>query len=400
MIAAIKPVNEDERLVALSEYNILDTLPEKEYDDITRIAAEICDTPISLLTLIDSDRQWFKSKIGLEISETKRELAFCAHAILNPHEIFIVDNPSGDERFFDNPFVTGKPHIAFYAGVPLVNNSGTALGTLCVIDDTPKVLSSEQKITLAALARQIVSGFEIRKMNRQLEMQRNQLEKTNQDLSRFANIVAHDIKSPFSTLAMGLAMLKDKYSSGIDADGLVLLRLLIDTSHTAINMIDGILDHSIAVNAVTIAKEKFTFGYIADELKKLITLPSGFSIEVINDSLQLYTSKYILLQILLNLAANAIKYNDKENGLIFLSASENKHQYKFSVKDNGPGIAPSDQERIFDLFCTLGATDRFNNKGTGIGLATVKRLLERMNGSIAVNSLPGLGSSFDFSISK
>ena len=400
MIAAIKPVNEDERLVALSEYNILDTLPEKEYDDITRIAAEICDTPISLLTLIDSDRQWFKSKIGLEISETKRELAFCAHAILNPHEIFIVDNPSGDERFFDNPFVTGKPHIAFYAGVPLVNNSGTALGTLCVIDDTPKVLSSEQKITLAALARQIVSGFEIRKMNRQLEMQRNQLEKTNQDLSRFANIVAHDIKSPFSTLAMGLAMLKDKYSSGIDADGLVLLRLLIDTSHTAINMIDGILDHSIAVNAVTIAKEKFTFGYIADELKKLITLPSGFSIEVINDSLQLYTSKYILLQILLNLAANAIKYNDKENGLIFLSASENKHQYKFSVKDNGPGIAPSDQERIFDLFCTLGATDRFNNKSTGIGLATVKRLLERMNGSIAVNSLPGLGSSFDFSISK
>ena len=400
MIAAIKPVNEDERLAALSEYNILDTLPEKEYDDITRIAAEICDTPISLLTLIDSDRQWFKSKIGLEISETKRELAFCAHAILNPHEIFIVDNPSGDERFFDNPFVTGKPHIAFYAGVPLVNNSGTALGTLCVIDDKPKVLSSEQKITLAALARQIVSGFEIRKMNRQLEMQRNQLEKTNQDLSRFANIVAHDIKSPFSTLAMGLAMLKDKYSSGIDADGLVLLRLLIDTSHTAINMIDGILDHSIAVNAVTIAKEKFTFGYIADELKKLITLPSGFSIEVINDSLQLYTSKYILLQILLNLAANAIKYNDKENGLIFLSASENKHQYKFSVKDNGPGIAPSDQERIFDLFCTLGATDRFNNKSTGIGLATVKRLLERMNGSIAVNSLPGLGSSFDFSISK
>jgi len=237
-------------------------------------------------------------------------------------------------------------------------------------------------------------------MNRQLEMQRKQLEKTNQDLSRFANVVAHDIKSPFSTLAMGLAMLIDKYSSGMNKDGLNLLGLLEDTSHTAINMIDGILDHSIAVNAVAIAKEKFTFGSIVSELKKLVTLPTGFSFEVINDSLQLYTSKYILLQILLNLAGNAIKYNDKDNGLIFLSASENKHQYKFSVKDNGPGIAPSDQERIFDLFCTLDATDRFNNKGTGIGLATVKRLLERMNGSIAVNSLPGLGSSFDFSISK
>ncbi len=400
MIAAIKPVNEDERLAALSEYNILDTLPEKEYDDITRIAAEICDTPISLLTLIDTDRQWFKSKIGLEISETKRELAFCAHAILNPDEIFIVDNPSGDERFFDNPFVTGKPHIAFYAGVPLVNNSGIALGTLCVIDHKPKVLSAEQKITLAALARQIVSGFEIRKINRQLEVQRKQLEKTNQDLSRFANVVAHDIKSPFSTLAMGLALLKDKYSSGMSKDGLNLLGLLEDTSHTAISMVNGILDHSVAVNSVAIAKEKFTFGSIAVELEKLITLPPGFSIEVINASLVLYTSKYILLQILLNLAGNAIKYNDKDNGLIFLSASENKHNYKFSVKDNGPGIAPSDQQRIFDLFCTLGASDRFNNKGTGIGLATVKRLLERMNGSIAVNSLPGLGSSFDFSISK
>ena len=183
-------------------------------------------------------------------------------------------------------------------------------------------------------------------------------------------------------------------------DGLNLLGLLEDTSHTAISMVNGILDHSVAVNSVAIAKEKFTFGSIAGELEKLITLPPGFSIEVINASLVLYTSKYILLQILLNLAGNAIKYNDKDNGLIFLSASENKHNYKFSVKDNGPGIAPSDQQRIFDLFCTLGASDRFNNKGTGIGLATVKRLLERMNGSIAVNSLPGLGSSFDFSISK
>ena len=118
-------------------------------------------------------------------------------------------------------------------------------------------------------------------------------------------------------------------------------------------------------------------------------LPPGFSFEIINGSLEIYASKYMLLQVLLNLCNNAVKYNDKAEGLIFVSASENDLNYQFSVKDNGPGIAPADQERIFELFCTLDHNDRYDHKGTGIGLATVKRLIEKLNGSIDVNSAAG-----------
>ncbi len=166
MIAAPKPANELERIAAVYEYGLLDTLPEKDYDDITRIAADICGVPISLISLIDNDRQWFKSKVGLNIPETHRDIAFCSHAILNPEDIFIVSDPSNDERFHDNPLVTGDPNIAFYAGIPLVNNSGNAMGTLCVIDNKPRILTKAQKETLRALARQTVAHFEIRLKNK------------------------------------------------------------------------------------------------------------------------------------------------------------------------------------------------------------------------------------------
>ena len=400
MIPAQKPANETERLAALHEYNILDTIPEKEYDDITKIAADICGTPISLLTIVDAERQWFKSRIGLTDTETKRELAFCAHAILEPEELFMVRNATEDARFFDNPLVTGSPHIAFYAGVPLVNESGNALGTLCVIDNKPKDLSVEQKATLNALARQIVAHFETRKANMHLQLQQLQLEQVNNDLSRFAHVVAHDIKSPCSSLAMGIAMIRDNYMQNLDKEGILFLNLLEETSLRAICMVNGILEHTQTVNKSKTTKEHFTFGTLISELKKLIVIPPGFTLETNDESLELFTSRYILLQILLNLCNNAIKYNKKSNGLVFLTASASHSVYHFSVKDNGPGIALTDQKKIFDLFSTLGNADRYNHQGTGIGLATVKRLVEKMDGIIEVNSSPGLGSSFDFTLSK
>src|SRR5436190_14980340 len=124
MIPPQTPANEQERLQALYEYDILDTLPEKDFDYLTRIAAQICDTPISLITLIDSSRQWFKSHHGIDVQETGKELSFCAHAINTPQQIMVVPDTRLDERFADNPFVTGEPNAVFYAGVPLVTEKG------------------------------------------------------------------------------------------------------------------------------------------------------------------------------------------------------------------------------------------------------------------------------------
>ena len=137
--------NEPERLEDLASFEILDTLPEKPFDVITSIAAQICGTPISLVSLIDEKRQWFKAKTGLDVSETPRELSFCAHAINRPEDLMEVSDASKDKRFFDNPFVEGSPFIRFYAGAPLVSNSGHALGTLCVLDTKPNKLNDDQK---------------------------------------------------------------------------------------------------------------------------------------------------------------------------------------------------------------------------------------------------------------
>ncbi len=400
MIPAPKPENEHQRIAALYEYNILDSIPEKEYDDITRIAAEICGMPMSSISIIDRERQWFKSRVGLNDPETSRDLSFCAHAILEPENIFIIKNAATDERFSDNPLVTGEPNIAFYAGVPLINDTGNALGTLCVLDNKPNELTKEQKETLKALARQVVAAFEVRKKNNQLREAKQQLEQVNQDLSKFAYVIAHDIKSPCSSLAMSVTFIKEAYYDLFDTEGKNLLEMMDEVSHSAIKMVDGILEHTRTINNVEVKKEEFTFGEFGSELKKLLVIPAEFCFEVNDTTLPLFTSKYMLLQVLLNLCNNAIKYNDKQAGKITVSASDEGSHYKFSVTDNGPGISPENQARIFDLFTTLNSKDRFNNKGFGIGLSTVKRIVEKMGGAIQIESEMGKGSSFIFTFGK
>ena len=161
------PDNEAQRLAALQEYRILDTAAEQAYDDIVALAAYLCDVPIALITLVDESRQWFKSRLGLNEKETPRDVAFCAHAILQT-EPLIVRDALKDRRFSDNALVTGSPHIRFYAGFPLVNPDGFALGTLCVIDRKPRRLSAEQKTAMQALARQVMALLELRRVSAQM----------------------------------------------------------------------------------------------------------------------------------------------------------------------------------------------------------------------------------------
>ncbi|PYT45172.1 MAG: hypothetical protein DMG47_09020 [Acidobacteria bacterium] len=158
----VKPVNEAGRIAALEKYAILDTDPEQSFDDLALLASFICKTPIALISLVDEDRQWFKSRVGLDASETSRDIAFCSTAILQ-NDVFVVPDALADDRFRDNPLVVSDPHIRFYAGAPLINEDGYALGTLCVVDRAPRELAPEQKEALKALSRLVLAQLEFRR---------------------------------------------------------------------------------------------------------------------------------------------------------------------------------------------------------------------------------------------
>lgn len=176
------PKDEEQRLDDLRSYEILDTRPEQAYDDLTFLAACICESPIALISFVDSERQWFKSKFGLDAAETSRSVAFCAHAILRPDSLFVVGDATKDARFAENPLVTDDPKIRFYAGAPLVTSSGHALGTLCVIDREPRELTTKQKEALSALSRQVVAQLELRETLAKAQASAKQMQRYHEEL--------------------------------------------------------------------------------------------------------------------------------------------------------------------------------------------------------------------------
>ena len=390
-------LNEADRLENLKDYQILDTLPEKDFDDITMLASEICDTPISLVSLVDDDRQWFKSNHGLGVRETPREYSFCAHAIEKPNELFIIPDSRLDERFSDNPLVHNYPNVVFYAGIPLVSPKGFALGSLCVIDNKPKELSPLQKSALKALSNQVMTQLELRRKNIQLNRMYAELESNFRDIEQFSYVAAHDIKSPLNNIRGLIDLILDEDQNSLNEDSREYLGHVKESSEQLVELVDGILEYSRATQISSAVVEDTSLKEMLDDIIDLLKKPDNIEFLLDLKVDKVTTSKIALKQILLNLISNSIKYLDRPNGLITVTARESGYYYFFSVSDNGSGIPEGSLDNIFDLFKAIKLR---KNSGTGIGLSIVKKLVQKLEGDITVTSNPEDGTKFEFKIKK
>ena len=392
MLFARIPDNESDRQANLDLYEILDTFPEEAFDAITSIAAHICGTPIALISLIDKDRQWFKSHHGLSVSETPRDFAFCAHAILEPDQLFVVEDAQLDNRFFDNPLSTGDPNVIFYAGAPLVSSEGFPLGTLCVIDNKPHTLNSDQRKALADLSSQVIAQMELRRNLKELKSK-------NEELSRYAHLISHDLRSPMQSIYQLSKIIAKESEGNLSEKAEKAMGQLQKKALQSQELVDGILKHSLA-GEHSYAPERIQVVEFVNDLIDFCSPPGDIQLIPEVTVTEIVCDPTILHQILQNLISNAIKYNDKDLGVVRIAVNASDSELTFEVIDNGPGIPEKFHERIFGMFQTLSYADRFGNKGTGIGLHTVKNLVVLLGGLITIESKEGEGSNFKVTIRR
>ncbi|MDX1629844.1 MAG: GAF domain-containing sensor histidine kinase [Fulvivirga sp.] len=399
MIPPKETKNEEKRLQELLSYDILNTEVEEDFDNLTKLAAEICGTKIALVSLIDDQRQWFKSACGLNVKETTKEIAFCGHALHQPDQLFLVKDAREDKRFHDNPLVTGDPYIVFYAGVPLLSESGLPLGTLCVIDDKPKVLTEAQVQALKILSRQVMNLIDLRKKKHQLNEKNDLLERKNEEIEGFAHTAAHDLKSPLHNIIFAIDLLK-KMQSIKDEEIQSLHNVITRASEKLASHIDQLLEFSKIDKISTEDEEEINLEALLEELKSIIAADSSILIRMQTNLTVIQSNKAGVMLILLNLITNAVKYGDKPTTRIDIGIEEESNAYKFIVKDNGPGIATHQKEKAFEPYEIIAASDKFGKKGTGLGLANVKKAVEKLGGSISLTSTIGEGTIFTFTIKK
>jgi len=387
------PLNEQERLRALKKYDILDTLPEREFDNLTKLATYVTGSPIALISLLDEQRQWFKSRVGLEASQTPRNISFCQHAIM-ANELFEVHDACKDRRFRRNPLVTEDPNIRFYAGYPLQTREGYNLGTLCVLDNQPKALTEEQRQMMRYLAEAAISLIEARQTNQELE-------KVIRYKNEFLSNVSHEIRTPmnailgFSELLQRTELTKDQAShlraiSSAANNLLVVINDILDLSKNEANSLELLLEPMSPREVITHAIQLISQMAFEKKLDLRYIIDSKIPDRVMGDAPRLN-------QIVLNLLGNALKFTQKGSISVRLDCMEltdQDIQLKLSVQDTGPGIPRQNLERIFQRFEQGNEDHDRKTLGTGLGLAIVRMLAELHGGTTWAKSTVGEGSTF------
>ena len=381
---SIFPHNELERLQALRSLDVLDTGLDPALQSIVEMAGDIAGTPISLISLVDSDRQWFKANMGLDAAETPRDVSFCTHSILQDG-IFEIENATEDSRFRHNPLVTGGPGIQFYAGAPLRTTTGYNIGTLCVIDRKPGQLSEEARRALTRLADLTVRTIEL------THKAEARVEEKSLDVSR----LAHEIRTPLNHIVGFANLARHQLDSGGKAEKIADYLALIQEGGEHLNrIVERILSAGEESRPEELACQPVAAGELAshvainfaqalEETRQRIEF-SGPETEIMVDA-----DPTALRQVLSNLVSNASKYAPDETTIrVGVRVSKRRAVAALEVSDEGPGMPEQVLRQLGREFVRSDSARESDVPGTGLGLHIVKRLVEEMGGQLHIENPP------------
>lgn len=411
------PANEEERALSLEHLRVLDSAAEQGFDDVVLLATTLCNAPIALVSLVDRERQWFKACIGLDVQETHRDLAFCAHAILEPAEVLIVEDASLDPRFEQSPLVLGPPYIRFYAGAPIRTRAGHALGSVCVIDTRPRTLSAAQSLALQALARQTAALLQLRLLDQQREQYAAELalqleaaqeynlaaEQSLNHSRRVSSLgmltasIAHDFNNLLQSFSASLQMIRLRARRPIDVER------FSDTGMQAVEQGRQLVNHLLSsvrrdgpeLICLDVSKR---IAAAQELMQRSMSRDIELTFDLAAHGLGVMCVEVQLHAVVMNLLANArdaLAGPGRVTVATRLQAVEDDLQLAqgdylvLSVSDNGPGMTKALAARVFEPFFTTKAS----GQGTGLGLAQVREFAQSAGGCVRLETAPGAGTS-------
>ncbi len=401
---ATAPLRADEadRLRILRELNILDTQPEERFDRLTRIAQMATRSPTALISLVDHERQWFKSRLGLDVCQTPRSDSFCSY-VVHDRRALVIGDATTDPRTADMNIVVQTPCIRAYAGYPLFSPTGHCLGSLCVIDYEPRDFSASELATirdLAAVAESEINALETTGLIADIAVARDEAERATSAQRRLTATVGHEIRTALNGI-VGVSELVKSGAPIEDSAG-----VLETSSHSLLHLIDELLDYSkIADNRLQLDPQPTDIRALVDSVVKTIGTRTHPGVAVRADCHEqvpawVTCDPLRLRQILLNLLSNAVKFT--RNGTITVAvrpAAAPEDALEFEVADTGEGVTPAEASLLFEPFAQANSSVAARSGGTGLGLAISRDLVQRMGGAIRFESEKDVGSTFTFTVS-